>query len=63
MPKGPTVGKEKPGVTIGWKELRERLRAHKPYHRKSSRVHNFLSYYRGRLGSIVTRLTGCRLLG
>jgi len=42
MPKGPTVGKEKPGVTFGWKELWERLRAHKPYHRKSSRVHNFL---------------------
>ncbi len=35
-PKGPTEGKVKSGVTIDWKELRERLRAHKPYHRKSS---------------------------
>ena len=63
MPKGSTAGKEKPGVTIGWEELRERLRAHKPYHRKPSRVHNFLNNCRGKMGSIVTRLTGCRLLG
>ena len=50
MPKGPTVVKEKLGVTIGWKEQRERLRAHKPYHCKSIRVHNFLSYRRGKYG-------------
>jgi len=39
-PKGPIVGKEKPGVTISWKEIRKGLRAHKPYHRNFGWVYN-----------------------
>ncbi len=31
VPKRPTVGKVKSGVTFSWKELWEILRDHKPY--------------------------------
>ncbi len=30
-PKGPTVGKVKPGITLIWKDLWENLRDHQPY--------------------------------
>jgi len=33
MSKGPTAGKEKPGITFSWREIWEELRAHKPYQR------------------------------
>jgi len=32
-PKGPTVGKEKPGITFFWRERWKALRGHKPYQR------------------------------
>ncbi len=33
MSKGPTAGKEKPGITFSWREIWEVLWGHKPYQR------------------------------
>ena len=62
-PKGPTVGKEKPGVTISWKELREGLRAYKSYHRNSSRVYNFPCYMQDKKGKHSYAPNGVSLVG
>ena len=62
-PKGPTVGKVKPGVTIDWVELRERLRAHKPHHRNLSRVYNFFCYKYRKNGKHSYAPNGVSLVG
>ena len=39
-PRGPTVGKGKPGITKIWKEIWEILRDRKPYQRNSRELRN-----------------------
>ena len=56
MSKGPTAGKEKPGITFSWREIWEVLRAHKPYQRDFRELLSRLfGVYDGLQGSKVMR--------
>ena len=60
MPKGPTVGKVKSGITLFWEELWEILRDHQPYQRNSRELQNIswavkLCARQGETGLVIHR--------
>ncbi len=60
VPKRPTVGKVKSGVTFYWEELQEALRGHKLYQQIPVKC---VGWQMPLMGSIVMRHSGCRLNG